>query len=76
MARLAKADVDRIVASIRWRCRSWGDLERAAGITDREAFWRDKTEDQARAECVALIAEREVAKCSTTTVFEEAKTND
>jgi hypothetical protein len=46
------------VARFIWDCRTWGELERAAGVTDRLAFWRDKTEDEVRTELRNLIAER------------------
>lgn len=49
-----QAEADRIV----WRCVSYGQLEAAAGITDREAFWKGKTEEQARAELRRLILDR------------------
>ncbi len=39
-------------------CRTYGQLEAAAGVTDRVAFWRGKNEDQAREELHRLIAER------------------
>lgn len=38
--------------------RTWGDLERDAGIECRALFWRDKTQAWARAELQRLIEER------------------
>lgn len=46
--------LDRVVR----RCVSWGDLERAAGVTDRVAFWAGKSEYQAREVLRGLIAGR------------------
>ncbi len=40
---------------------TYGDLERAAGITDRAAFWRGRTEAEGRTELHALIAVKAVA---------------
>lgn len=37
---------------------AYGELERLAGILDRIAFWRGKSESQARAEIHARIRER------------------
>lgn len=37
---------------------AYGELERLAGILDREAFWRGKTESQARTEIHERIRER------------------
>lgn len=41
-----------------WDCRTWGSLERAAGVTDRQAFWKGKTETEAGAVLRSMIAER------------------
>lgn len=38
--------------------RTYGALERAAGVTDRVAFWRGKTEEEARAALREMIAAR------------------
>lgn len=46
------------VRRVLWVCHTWGLMERAAGVTDRLAFWRGKTEDEARRVLQALIAER------------------
>ena len=46
------------LARIVWRCHTWGQLEAAAGVTDRQAFWRHRSEDVARLELHRLIAER------------------
>lgn len=35
---------------------TYGELERLAGVTDREAFWKGKTEAQGRAELYQRIA--------------------
>lgn len=50
-----KAEVDRI-----WLAnRTYGDLERAAGVLDRNEFWKDKpTEDEGRIALRKLIEQR------------------
>jgi hypothetical protein len=48
------ARVERVVRA----CVTYGEIERAAGVTDRAAFWKGKSEEQARAVLREMIATR------------------
>lgn len=50
--------IQRRVDQIWWRCCTYRLLEHAAGITDRNEFWKGKTADEAVAELRRLIEER------------------
>lgn len=45
-----------------WQCRTWGEVEKAAGVTDRDAFWarfpHEYSEDEAREELRRMIRQR------------------
>jgi hypothetical protein len=58
MTRRAKTAIQAEVDRIWRRCVNWGQLEAAAGVTDRSAFWKGKTEDEVRAEIRKLIEGR------------------
>lgn len=51
-------DAEAIAATIAHRAVTYGQLEAAAGVTDREAFWAGKDETQARAELKRMILDR------------------
>lgn len=54
----AAAELAARLKRVLWECRSYGQLEAAAGVTDRVAFWRGKTEEQVRAELHDLVLAR------------------
>lgn len=59
--KITPAEVDRILAKLWWDNHTYGQIERLAGITDRLAFWKGKTEDQVREELKAMIRRRIVS---------------
>lgn len=58
--RVTKRDLaERVEALIRHRtANTWGEIEALAGVTDRMAFWHDRTEGQARADLRTMIGDR------------------
>lgn len=58
---MTKKQAEEVAGRIAHRAVTYGQLEAAAGITDREAFWKGKTEEQARAELRRLILGRVLA---------------
>lgn len=73
---MKRSEFDETLRRVLWACPTYGQLERAAGVTDRLAFWKGKTEDQARAELREMIAARvrsgEVVPAPGTPQFEAA----
>lgn len=55
-----KDSVASVVDFLWWGVNTWGEKEKLAGVTDRNAFWEGKTEEQARAALRELIRERVV----------------
>lgn len=41
-----------------WKAFTWGQKEQLAGVTDRQAFWKDRSIEQAEAELRRLILTR------------------
>jgi len=58
MNKARKAELAERLRRVLWECPTYGQLEAAAGVTDREAFWRGKTEEQARAALREMIARK------------------
>ncbi len=50
--------VDERIRRVLATCTTYGELESAAGVTDRLAFWKGKTEADARAALRQMIAAR------------------
>lgn len=55
---MTKKQIDADLARIAPRGCTYGQLERAAGVADRVAFWTGKTEDEGRAELRRMIRDR------------------
>lgn len=52
-------EVEATLTRVWRRCVTWGQLERAAGITDREEWWKaHATEASAKAAITELLRER------------------
>lgn len=56
--KLRAAKVNERLASLRFRHNTWSGLEMLAGVTDRDAFWKGKSEAQARIELLQMIRSR------------------
>jgi hypothetical protein len=53
-----KLDVGPIVDRLWFHAPTYADVEALAGVTDRDAFWKGKTEDEARAALREMIRAR------------------
>ena len=51
-------EAEEVAGVIAHRAVTYGQLEAAAGVTDRAAFWHGKTEAQARAALRVMILDR------------------
>lgn len=58
MRKLKDKEIDEQLRIVSFRASTWGEKERLAGITDRNAWWEGKTLEQAGAELQRLIRER------------------
>ena len=55
---MSRREAQRIAFQMARQAGTYGRIEALAGVTDRVAFWKDRTEQQARHDLRALIAER------------------
>ena len=55
---MRKRHIDERARELYGKGKTYGELERLAGVADRMEFWRDKDEPQARAALLAMIRRR------------------